>query len=309
MPPHRILIAGPGAVGSTLAARWAMARQPVLLLGRDKNSESRLVRSGFTFTPRDGSSRPIRKPWLLSARRDQDRTCDAVFLCVKNHHIAAAVRFSRSWVGAQTAVVGLQNGLGHEKALHRAFGKSRVVLGSCYFAADRPSATLISNSWGNTITLAQTKFNRLACALTRQLLLLGGWKVALKSSEDRMLWTKLCFNAATNPIAALCAVPNGSLARDPALKDLTLAALAEAVAIAKKNGHRPLYRDMNALVLRSCQAAPQQRNSMLQDLSAGRKTEIDFIAGPLLAAGRKTATPMPLLSKLSRVVRRLERCR
>ncbi|OGR82545.1 MAG: hypothetical protein A3J74_04945 [Elusimicrobia bacterium RIFCSPHIGHO2_02_FULL_57_9] len=310
MPHHLqpgILIAGPGSVGGALAARWVLAGQSVLLLSRDKASETRLVRNGIFFTARNGSRRRAGGPKLQSARRSGPRPCAAVFFCVKSKDIPDAVRSTRPWVGPATSIVGLQNGLGHEKTLHRAFGKIRTVLGSCYFAADRPAPFSVSNSWGNTITLAQTKDNRQAAATARKLLLKGGWMVSLKNSEDRMLWTKLCFNAATNPLASLCAVPNGSLAENPALKEIMLTVLAETVAIATKSGHPPLYHDMDALVVRSCQAAPLQRNSMLQDLAAGRKTEIESIAGPLLAAGCRAKTPAPLLTRLSRLIRRLER--
>ncbi len=298
-----ILVVGPGAVGGVLAARWAQAGRAVLLLGRSRAAESRLARSGLVLTSPGGARRRVRR--LLSARREE-RPCEAAFFCVKAPDTEAAVRSARAWIGPGAAVVGLQNGLGQERILKAAFGPERTVLGSCYFAADRPRPGAVAHAWGNRIMLAGTSSNGAALAAARRELRAGNWEVTLARSEERMLWTKLCFNAATNPLGALCGVPNGELARDPALREIMLKALSEAVAIAREEGHRPLYADMADLVVRACRNAPRQRNSMLQDLQAGRRTEIRAITGPLLAAARRQRTPAPILSRLTRVLLRLE---
>ena len=251
----------------------------------------------------------MRRGLLAASGAGRPRPAQAVFFCVKSHDTPAAVKAARPWVGPRTAVVGLQNGIGHEAALRRAFGPARTVIGSCYFAADRPAPLTVSSSWGNRIDLARAPRNGEALAAARGLLKRAGWDARVEASQDRMLWTKLCFNAATNPLGAACAAPNGRLAADPALKEIMLRVLDEALAIARRAGHRPLYGDMARFVTRSASSAPLQRNSMLQDLQAGRRTEIDAIAGPLLAAGKRTGLPAPLLSRLSRLIRILERAR
>lgn len=301
-----VLIVGPGAVGGVLAARWAQAGREALLLGRSSSAESRLARDGLRFVGLDGISRRVRRG-ILSARRTPRRRLAAAFFCVKSRDTAAAIKSARRFIAAQTPVAGLENGLGHERLLRRAFGAKRTVIGSCYLAADRPAPSAFANSWGNRIELARTAKNAQALSALRRLLRGGGWQVSLAPSEDRMLWTKLCFNAATNPLGAICAVPNGELARDPVLKEIMLKVLAESVEAARKTGRRPLHPDMARLVVRACLAAPRQRNSMLQDLQAGRRTEIEAISRPILSAARRTKTPAPLLSRLSRLVRRLER--
>jgi 2-dehydropantoate 2-reductase len=135
----------------------------------------------------------------------------------------------------------------------------------------------------------------------------GGWEVHVKDDEDRMLWTKLVFNAATNLLGAACAAENGRLAADPALREVMLAALAEAEAAGKADGRAFDHARMDELLLRSCKAAARQRNSMLQDLAAGRRTERAAIAGPVLAAARRRGVATPVLSGLDSVVAILER--
>ena len=82
---------------------------------------------------------------------------------------------------------------------------------------------------------------------------------------------------------------------------------ASAAAAARAAGHRLDYPDMAEKLALSGRNAPHQRNSMLQDLAAGRKTEADAILGPLLKAARRGDVPAPTLETLAAVLARLEK--
>jgi 2-dehydropantoate 2-reductase len=260
-----VLIVGPGALGRVLASK---APGKTVLLGRGRKPA------------------PAQKPEL------------AVF-CVKAQDLARAAKGAAAWIGPDTAVVGLQNGLEHGKILRAAFGAARVAAGSCYVAARRVSPTESAHEGGKLIKLAKSKDNAAAADRAAAWLKKGGWEVRLEKDEARMLWTKLCFNAATNPLAALCRATNGQLASDPALRHATASALAEAVAEAGRRGVKPLISDMEGFLMTACAGAPDQRNSMLQDLEAGRPTELEALLGPLKKAG-------PILSALYRWTREVE---
>jgi 2-dehydropantoate 2-reductase len=303
----RILVVGPGAIGGALACRWVEAGREVLLLGRSPAADDRLARRGLSFTGTSGTTRLIKAGLLAARRAGAKPAADAAFFCIKSHQTAEAARLARPFVGPETAVVGLQNGVGHEKVLRRAFGRKRVVIGICYIAADRPAPFAVAHNGGKEVHLAVDASNRAAAENAAGLLRAGGWAVTLEDDEDTMLWTKLCFNAAGNPLGALCNAPNGELARDPALRELMVGALREAVAAARKDGHTLLYPDMEALIVKTFPNDSRQRNSMLQDLQAGRRTEADAILGPILAAARRRSLSLSLLPRLDRLVKRLER--
>ena len=82
--------------------------------------------------------------------------------------------------------------------------------------------------------------------------------------------------------------------------------LQEAVRAARRDGHSLLYPDMESLIVKTYPNDSRQRNSMLQDLQAGRRTEVDAILGPLLAAARRRKVALSLLPKLHRFVKKLE---
>lgn len=300
-PP--ILVVGPGAVGLALAARWRLAGEPVAVLGRSPASERALAK-GLRFEAADGTAR---KAGGLTPARSLIGPARAVFLCVKAGDVLKAARAAKRWTGPDTPVVALQNGVGQESALRRAFGPSRLVRGTCYFAADRVAPAAVRLNGGEVVSLARADGNGEALAAAKALLDAGGWEVHVKADEDRMLWTKLVFNAATNLLGAACAAENGRLAEDPALREVMLAALAEAEAAGKADGRSFDHARMDELLLRSCKAAARQRNSMLQDLAAGRRTERAAIAGPVLAAARRRGVATPVLSGLDGVVAILEK--
>jgi 2-dehydropantoate 2-reductase len=301
-----VLVVGPGAIGLSIAAGLRRAGAPVAILGRDAAAERRLARSGFTATHPDGRGEPI--TGLLSARsRARGLYSRAAFFCVKSGDTRRAAASARRLIGPDTAVVALQNGIGHEKMFRRAFGPKRTVIGVCYFAADRALPGEVKLNGGEDVLLARRPGNEAALETARALLTDAGFRVHLKDSEEGMLWTKAAFNAAVNPLGAACAVESGRIEADPALREVALAALGEATAAAAASGHRLDYTDMADKLMLSCRNAPRQRNSMLQDLAAGRRTEARAILGPLLLAAKRRRVPAPTLEVLSAVIARLER--
>jgi len=306
MAAQEILIVGPGAIGGVLAARWIEAGRQVLVLARTAAAESMLARGGLRFTGTSGRQRLIRRG-LLGARRRGPAPASLAFFCVKSPDMSRAIRSARPWIGPRTVVVSLENGLGHERLLRRAFGPERVVVGVCYVAADRTGPRAVAHNGGKDVRLGlHDGKNAAAARVAAAALRAAGWRVTLEPSEDGMLWTKLCFNGAGNPLGAICAVPNGEIVRDPALREMMMKALGEAVAAARADGHAIDSTRMREMMLKTYPADSRQRNSMLQDLQAGRETEVDAIVGPILDAARRRGVATPLLSRLHRVVKKLE---
>jgi 2-dehydropantoate 2-reductase len=299
-----LLVVGPGAVGLALTAGFRRAGERVALLARTPARERQLAKAGFTATDAGGTTTKFKG---LLAARALKAPARAAFFCVKSANAARAAAAAKRWIGPDTPVVALQNGIGHEKIFRRAFGPRRTVIGVCYFAADRPAPGKLRLNGGEDVLLARHDGNAAALDAARGLLTRAGFRVHVKDSEPGMLWTKAAFNAAVNPLGAVCAVESGKLAEDPALRELSLKALAEAAAAAQGAGHPLDYPDMAEKLLLSGRNAPHQRNSMLQDLAAGRRTEARFILGPLLSASRRARTPAPTLEMLSALVSRLEK--
>ncbi len=112
-------------------------------------------------------------------------------------------------------------------------------------------------------------------------------------------------NAAINPLGALARRTNGDVVSDPDLLPLARTLVAEAVAVAASAG--VAIDDPWALVEAAGRASAANRNSMLQDLDAGRPTEIDAISGAILRRAAAHGIAVPLTEAVSRLVRARER--
>lgn len=303
-----VAVVGPGAVGGLLAATLWKAGHRVLAVGRDESWRRGIARNGLRVSaPRFGLAGAIRSPRLTPAVRPRGPRCRAVFVCVKARDLGPALAAARPLAGPGTAVVSLLNGVSHAPRFLRAFGPARTALGVCYYAAERAERWHVRHRGGSGIALARGPGNDAALGRARRLLRGAGWDVSLAPSAERLLWTKATFNAALNPLGALTNRTLGELAASPPLRALALRALGEAESVARACGRRPLYADMGGLLLRGLRGAPLQPNSMLQDLRAGRRTEIDALLGPFLDAARARRIETPMLEALHRLTRRLER--
>ncbi len=284
-------VVGPGAMGTLLAARFLEAGLPVGLVARDARRARALRRAGLEL---DGELKrrfePARLAFVAPGARPAGPV-ELVCICVKSRDTAAAIAAARPFVGPETIVLSLQNGLDHARLLRRAFGR-RAVLGVAHAGARSEGPGKSRWTGGEEIFLGRGPDNEPALKSARRLLAAAGWKVTVSADETRLLWTKLILNAAINPLGALSRRPNGELASTPALKDLMLQAAREGALAARRAGVRPLRRRMDLAALELCRRTGPNLNSMFQDLEAGRPTEASAILDPLLAAIRPGEAPV-----------------
>ncbi len=118
-------------------------------------------------------------------------------------------------------------------------------------------------------------------------------------------WTKLIFNASTNPVGALTLLHHGAATRLPATGELFNDLIAEGEAVAKAMGIT-LHGDPRALVQKGANAPGKHKASMLQDVLAKRQTEVDFMNGAIVKWGEKAGVPTPLNKTMWALIKGLE---
>jgi 2-dehydropantoate 2-reductase len=118
-------------------------------------------------------------------------------------------------------------------------------------------------------------------------------------------WTKLIFNAATNPIGALTRLTHGRVCELPGTRKLVSGLVAEGVAVADSLGIR-LDSDPDELVDHAAKVAYEHRASMLQDVLAGRVTEVDAMNGGIVTFGAQQGIPTPLNQAIAALIKGLE---
>ena len=128
------------------------------------------------------------------------------------------------------------------------------------------------------------------------------------SSNTTMDWTGLCVEAALGGLGALAVVRDGELVKDPALRRLLKTVARESAAAARGAGLRVSGRP-ERIAANRCRRHPDHRHPWQRALRQGRQTGADAVLGPLLQAARRSGTPVPSLSLIAAVLRRLDQKR
>ena len=107
-------------------------------------------------------------------------------------------------------------------------------------------------------------------------------------------WRKVIFNAATNPLGALTGLTHGRVCERPDLRRLVTQLVDEGKAVAAAQGIQ-LDSDPEELIDHAAkpEVAYDHKASMLQDVEAGRLTEIDYLNGGIVRFGREHGVPTP----------------
>eukprot|EP00931_Biecheleriopsis_adriatica_P079485 TRINITY_DN52898_c0_g1_i1.p1 TRINITY_DN52898_c0_g1~~TRINITY_DN52898_c0_g1_i1.p1 ORF type:complete len:331 (-),score=62.07 TRINITY_DN52898_c0_g1_i1:165-1157(-) len=127
------------------------------------------------------------------------------------------------------------------------------------------------------------------------------------------LWLKLAANAAINPLTALAEEPNGFVLRSQEARGSLVTVCEEVAAVASASlqgseAHErlPTAAEMEAFVVKTATDTAENRSSMLQDLLAGRPSEIDYLSGWVVAKGKQLGIETPENARLAALVRQKE---
>lgn len=302
-----IAILGAGALGCTIGAALTEAGQDTWLIGRPGRHLDTLRTTGLRVDDHTGSR-------TIAVRATADPAgvgvADLVIVLVKSFQTQDAIRAARSLVGPSTAVLSLQNGLGHEDLLADVIGREHVLLGSTLVGGvllapgHVRAGTADRHTWIGEVDGPGTPRTHAVATL------LSGAGLATSVSDDMTAtrWEKLLINVATGAVAGITGLTYGQLGDQPLLLAVASDAVAEAMAVAAAAGVRLSTTDPADAWARATQGLSGGfRTSMLQSLERGRPTEIDVINGAVVRLGLRHGVPTPVNTTLVALVKGLER--
>jgi 2-dehydropantoate 2-reductase len=299
----RVAVVGCGAVGSLFAAHlaqpldvevWAydLAADHVAAI----NERGLRISGGTELSGR------------LRATTDAAElpSCEFGIVATKSLHtepaIAAAAHAFRDG-----AVCSVQNGAGNEELIAEHVG--HVIRGTTFPAGHLVEPGHVSMDTGGDTWIGpfepspatMEEVQALANVLTRA----GMNTVALEDARGAQ-WTKLIFNAATNPLGALTGLSHGRVCEFEPARRLVTGLVEEGQAVAAAQGIK-LDSDPDELVDHAARVAYEHKASMLQDFEAKRPTEVDFLNGAIVNFGGEHGVPTPLNAAIWALVRGAER--
>jgi 2-dehydropantoate 2-reductase len=299
----RVCIVGCGAVGSLFAAHLAKAGE-VEVWAYDvwKDHIDAIRKNGLRLS---GAAELTASPHATSDPEELP-LCDYGIVATKAIHTRNAIMQTAHAFGDTSAVCSVQNGVGNEEILSE---HVKYVIRGTTFPAGHPIAPghigydIKGDTWIGPFEPSQTPMNRveeLAGLMTRS----GMNTVALQDARGAQ-WTKLIFNASTNPVGALTQLHHGAATRFSPTRALFEDLIAEGEAVARALGIE-LHGDPRHMVQKGANAPGKHRASMLQDVLAQRQTEVDFMNGAIVKWGEQAGVPTPLNRALWELIKGLE---
>ena len=296
----RFVIVGPGAMGTVFAATLARNGYQVSMLGRPSGSWKHFRDGRLRLRNADGSIEPV----AASVGSDPAvvRDADVVMVLVKAHDTAPAMARIRPWLSDETLLVTLQNGLGNAEAIRGVLGDRPVLRGTTSQAAMRIAPDLVAHTGsGPTLLGFETARDAPAAAAIARILSDAGLPSSSVPDIDRWVWRKLAVNAAINGLTALGGFPNGAIADDEGLLDAAESVAEEVSAVARGLGYE--LGGMRDGIRETAAATAANRSSMLQDLEAGRQTEVDAIHGAIIDVAKTVGVATPTVALLAALIR------
>ena len=207
---------------------------------------------------------------------------------------------------ADATVVSLQNGVGNEEVIAEVV--TRVGRGTIVTAGHVPEPGVVcydapGDSWVGPFEPSPASDAELATLA--ELITAGGLRTHAVADARGPQWTKVVFNAATSPLAALAGLSVGQVCTHPELREQVQRLIVEAEAVCAASGIR-LERDPRHAVEEAIEEAFGHLPSMLQDVRARRRTEVDVLNGGIAAEGTRVGVPTPAHDSMVALVHGLE---
>jgi len=293
-------------MGCLFAGYLARTGHEVTLLDRNPARATEIDGHGLSVETQDGTVQ-------VQCAATVDPGClggaELVLVCVKAYDTAAVAGTVGEHVAEDCPVMTLQNGLGNVEAVAEHIDPERVFGGSTSEGATLLAPGNIRHAGRGPTVVAPLVPERTDVAdRLAAMLLESGFDASAAKDLTRVLWSKLLINAVINPLTALLGVHNGQLVEIPPAHQLLKDVTHEVTRVAEAECALAEGVDTVGMVEKVCRATARNRSSMLQDVTARRRTEIDAILGEILGRARDHDLELPVCSTLYGAIKVLESC-
>lgn len=312
-----IHVIGAGAIGKLLASGLASIEPKIrLALVTHHRAQAAALNESGLILRREGhdTTCPVRAlAWSEYESGGPGWSADAVFLTVKQQHVTASMLQSAArQLAPDGIVVAWMNGIGHESLLAQTPGSDRSALAITTEAALSPDpVTVVHTGSGQTALGLLRDASPSAQAILQKVgkcLKQAGFVNRLSNDIGKEAWNKLVINAVINPLTAIYGISNGDLLTSPPLRRKMRTLFQEARAVAARAGVN-VEEALWDQLLDVCRRTARNRSSMLQDVTAGKQTEVAWINGSLIRAAERYGLDVPGHRAVFDAVRGIENTR
>ena len=288
----RIAVVGAGGVGGGFGVALAKAGADVTFIARGAHLAA-MKRAGLKVTGARGDSHLV--PTQATENPAEIGPVDIVLFCVKLWDIESAGERIKPLIGANTAVIPLQNGIDAHERLLPILGANAVMCGVAQISASITAPGEITQVG----TFMRMIFGELDGKLTKRgqdflaMCLKAGFEATLSEQILTELWMKFILLASNAGMMSLARQPIGNLRDDPDMRPIFLAAYQETVAVGRARGIALPSDAVERIVEITKHMPAPMKASMALDLDRGNRLEVPWLSGKVVELGRAFGIATP----------------
>ena len=301
----RITVLGAGAMGSLFGGLLAENGHDVTLIDINDAHLAAIRSDGLRLQTDVGDRRVTR---LIACRPEAvSGAPDLLIVFTKTLHTASALAGIKQLIGGDTMLLSLQNGLGNVETIGGFVPLEQVLIGVTTWPADMVGAGHVHSHGEGAIRLFSADgVERGAVQRCADALDGAGLRCTADPAVWAAIWEKVAFNAALNSVCAVTGCTVDQLDLLPEGRALALRIVAEVTAVARASGiaadpDKPARNVVHAIAHHH-----GHKPSMLQDVIAGRPTEVEAINGAVVKAAARLGVPAPCTELMAMLVRLID---
>jgi 2-dehydropantoate 2-reductase len=296
-----ISIVGAGAMGAFYASRFFdMDVSSVSLIAGGKRynrlKEEGLVVNGKCYNV------PVVHPEQAAS------PADLIMVAVKHHHLRDAIEDIKNRVGKETIILSVMNGIDSEERIGAVYGMDKLLYAVAVGIDALRDGKAVTYTTQGKLFFGETDNRTLTDRVRRLQDLFSRAGIVYETPDDmiRVLWWKFMINVGINQASAVLRAPYGVFQTSREAKDLMDSAMREVTAVAAAAQIDITDEDIDNWYGFLSQLSPEGKTSMLQDVEARRKTEVEMFAGKMMELGGRYGIATPVNETLYRIIRVIE---
>ncbi|HOJ10387.1 MAG TPA: ketopantoate reductase family protein [Clostridiales bacterium] len=305
---EKVYILGLGAVGSVYASMLFEMDPDCVEIIASKERIERYKKSGVTV---NGKLYPFNynQPVQTAFPETSQRPADLIIIAVKQHHLRQAINDIRGFVGEDTIILSLLNGITSEEIIGQEYGMDKLLYSFCVGTdAVREGRNTEYTKTGKIVFGENTNTEYSGkVKMVKEFFDKAQIPYEIPENMIRQLWWKFMMNVGINQVSAVLKAPYGVFRKVGEARALMEMACREVVNLSAYTGINLNDDDIKTSIEIIDTLSAEGKTSMLQDVEAGRKTEVELFAGTVIELGRKYGIATPVNDVLFKMICSLEK--
>ncbi len=303
----KIVVVGAGSLGCLLGGKLLQGGSDVWYIDVWQEQVDVLNEHGLTLIDIEDNKNVL--PVKATTTIDKGMANpDLIIMLVKAYTTDNAARTIREIVGSNTAILTLQNGLGNVEILKNYFSAETIYAGTTNMGAFLLECGVVQQGGVGQTTIGSVaeknngKLRQIVDAFNN-----SGLEARECDNVETLIWDKLIVNVAINALAAFYGFPSGKLLEFDETRTFMHQLIKEAESVARELGIKLTYKNQVERVEKIAVDTAKTYCSMVLDIQKGKRTEIDFINGAIVEAGKKAKVFTPYNEAATLLIKTFEK--